>query len=158
MRTWLRQHHQTVLHEAQNGQAGVRIIPCWLPTKSPWLKRIEPKWVHGKRAMVKPARLLTAQELKQRVGDYFGGEPLESLTPKISYTRPSMQMGWCGPIISSIRTSKEARHDGSIISLSIGRFSTLRFFFLLLREPRATNACRDVLVTASFERRVCSRK
>jgi hypothetical protein len=142
VRTWLRQHHQTVLHEAQNGQAGVRIIPCWLPTKSPWLNRIEPKWVHGKRAMVKPARLLTAQELKQRVGDYFGGEPLESLTPKISYTRPSMQMGWCGPIIS----------------LSIGRFSTLRFFFLLLREPRATNACRDVLVTAPFKRRVCSRK
>src|SRR5713226_3839998 len=33
-----------------------------------------------------------------------------------------MQMGWCGPITSSIRTSKEARHDGSIISLSNGRF------------------------------------
>ncbi len=84
VRTWLRQHNQTVLHEAQKGKAGVRIMPCWLPTKSPWLNRIEPKWVRGKRAIVEPARLLTAQELKQRVCDYFGGEPLESLTQKIS--------------------------------------------------------------------------
>jgi transposase len=84
VRTWLRQHNQTVLHEAQKGKAGVRIMPCWLPTKSPRLNRIESKWVHGKRAIVEPARLLTAQELKQRVCDYFGGEPLESLTQKIS--------------------------------------------------------------------------
>jgi transposase len=77
--TWLREHNQTVLHETKNGKQGVRIIPCWLPTKSPWLNRIEPKWVHGKRAIVEPARLLTAQELKQRVCDYFECEPLESL-------------------------------------------------------------------------------
>jgi transposase len=62
VRTWLREHNQTVLHQAQNGTQGVRIIPCWLPTKSPWLNRIEPKWVHGKRAIVEPARLLTASE------------------------------------------------------------------------------------------------
>lgn len=35
VRTWLREHNQTVLREAQAGQRGVRIIPCWLPTKSP---------------------------------------------------------------------------------------------------------------------------
>jgi len=60
VRTWLREHNQAVLHEAKHGKQGVRIIPCWLPTKSPWLNRIEPKWVHGKRAIVEPARLLTA--------------------------------------------------------------------------------------------------
>jgi transposase len=82
VRTWLREHNQTVQQEARTGKQGVRIIPCWLPTKSPWLNRIEPKWVHGKRAIVEPARLLTAQELRQRVCDYFGCEPAERLPQK----------------------------------------------------------------------------
>jgi transposase len=84
VKTWLREHNQTVLREAQTGKAGVRIIPCWLPIKSPWLNKIEPKWVHGKRAIIEPVRLLTAQELKHRVCDYFGSELLEPLTQKVS--------------------------------------------------------------------------
>jgi DDE superfamily endonuclease len=84
VRTWLRQHNQTVLQEARTSKRGVRIIPCWLPTKSPWLNRIEPKWVHGKRAIVEPARLLTAQEVRQRVCDYFGCQQAEFLTQKVS--------------------------------------------------------------------------
>jgi hypothetical protein len=82
--SWLRQHNQTVLQEAQIGKRGVRIIPCWLPTKSPWLNRIEPKWVHGKRAIVEPARLLTASEVRQRICDYFGCDQVELLTQKVS--------------------------------------------------------------------------
>ena len=82
VRTWLREHNHAVLQDAQTGKAGVRIIPCWLPIKSPWLNSIEPKWVHGKRAIVEPARLLTAQELKQRVCDYFGCEQVELLAQK----------------------------------------------------------------------------
>jgi hypothetical protein len=78
-KTWLREHNQAVLQGASTGKISVRIIPCWLPTKSPWLNRIEPKWVHGKRAIVEPARLLTAQELRQRVCDYFGCEQAELL-------------------------------------------------------------------------------
>ncbi|GHO50795.1 transposase [Ktedonospora formicarum] len=85
VRVWLREHNQTVLHETQTGKAGVRIIPCWLPTKSPWLNQIEPKWVHGKRAIVEPTRLLlTAKALRQRVCDYFGCEQAELLTQKSS--------------------------------------------------------------------------
>jgi transposase len=84
VRTWLREHNHAVLQDAQTGKAGVRIIPCWLPIKSPWLNSIEPKWVHGKRAIVEPARLLTASELRQRVCDYFGCEQRELLTQKIS--------------------------------------------------------------------------
>ena len=84
VKTWLYEHNQTVLQEAQTGKAGVRIIPCWLPTKSPWLNRIEPKWVHGKRAIIEPARLLTAQELRQRVCDYFGCEQVELLPQKVA--------------------------------------------------------------------------
>lgn len=62
VRTWLRDHNQQVHREG-----GGRIVPCFLPTKSPWLNPIEPTWVHGKRRIAEPARLLTAQELESRV-------------------------------------------------------------------------------------------
>ncbi|SRR6266700_4301223 len=83
VKTWLREHNQMVLQEASTGKQGVRIIPCWLPTKSPWLNKIEPKWVHGKRAIVEPARLLTASEVRQRVCDYFGCEQAELLVQQV---------------------------------------------------------------------------
>ena len=53
-------------------RAGCRIRVCGLPVKAPWLNAIEPKWVHGKRAIVEPDRKLTADELRQRACDYFG--------------------------------------------------------------------------------------
>jgi len=62
VRTWLREHNQRAHREG-----GVRIVPCFLPHKSPWLNPIEPKWVHGKRRIVEPARLLTVHELEERV-------------------------------------------------------------------------------------------
>jgi hypothetical protein len=40
--------------------------------------------MHGKRAIVEPARLLTALELRQRVCDYFDYEQTELLTQQIS--------------------------------------------------------------------------
>ena len=82
IKTWLREHNQAVWQEAATGKAGVRVIPCRLPMKSPWLNNIEPKWVHGKSAIVEPARLLTAKELRQRVCDYFGCEQADLLTQK----------------------------------------------------------------------------
>ena len=39
VRTWIREHNQQV---KQDGK-GVRILPCFLPTKSPWLNPIELK-------------------------------------------------------------------------------------------------------------------
>jgi hypothetical protein len=66
--TWLREHNQRV----KAGQPGVRIVVCLLPSKSPWLNAIEPKWVHGKRAVIEPDRLLSAQELADRVSAYYG--------------------------------------------------------------------------------------
>ena len=68
VRTWLRQHNRQV---KQTGQ-GVRILACRLPSKSPWLNPMEPKWVHGKRAIVEPDRLLSAQEVIERVYAYYG--------------------------------------------------------------------------------------
>lgn len=45
VRTWIQEHNRLVKREG-----GVRLLTCRLPSKSPWLNAIEPKWVHGKRA------------------------------------------------------------------------------------------------------------
>ena len=74
VRRWLRTHNQRVHREG-----GVRIIPCFLPTKSPWLNPIEPKWVAGKRRIIEPARLLTAAELEHRVYAAFACPPDDHL-------------------------------------------------------------------------------
>jgi transposase len=68
VRAGIRAHNQQV---KQCGH-GVRILACYLPVKSPWLNPIEPQWVHGKRAMLEPARLLSAQEVADRVCAHFG--------------------------------------------------------------------------------------
>ena len=67
-RTWIREHNQQV---KQSGK-GVRILPCLLPKQSPWLNPIEPKWLAGKKRVAEPARLLSAQELDDRVCAAFG--------------------------------------------------------------------------------------
>jgi hypothetical protein len=79
VQTWIRQHNRRA---KQTG--GVRMLPCRLPVKSPWLNPIEPRWVHGKRAIVEPARLLTAAEVIARVCDYFETDHLEPLTQKVA--------------------------------------------------------------------------
>ena len=68
VRRWIRTHNRAVKQQGQ----GVRILSCYLPVKSPWLNPIEPKWVHGKRAIIEPARLLSAQEVADRVCAHFG--------------------------------------------------------------------------------------
>lgn len=82
VRDWLRTHNRQVGREGK----GVRIIPCYLPTKSPWLNSIESHWAHGKRKVVEPARLLTANELAERVCSHFGcqHEPHLHLTEQLS--------------------------------------------------------------------------
>lgn len=76
VRNWLRAHNREVKRTGQ----GVRLLACFLPSKSPWLNPIEPKWVHGKRAVSEPARLLTADELEQRVCSYYGCDHEPHLT------------------------------------------------------------------------------
>lgn len=66
VRKWIHAHNRKV---KQAG--GCRLIICRLPSKSPWLNPIEPKWVHGKRAVVEPTRILSTAELIQRVSDYY---------------------------------------------------------------------------------------
>jgi DDE superfamily endonuclease len=75
VRDWITEHNRQVTQEGR----GVRLLTCQLPVKSPWLNPIEPKWVHGKRAIVEPARLVSAHELEERVCAYFDCHPQEHL-------------------------------------------------------------------------------
>ena len=76
VRRWIGEHNRRVKREG-----GCKIRVCYLPVKAPWLNPIEPKWVHGKRAVVEPDRKLTADELRQRVCEYFNC-PHETPLPK----------------------------------------------------------------------------
>ncbi len=78
VRTWLKAHNRQAKREG-----GVRILVCPLPSKSPWLNRIEPKWVHGKRAVAEPDRKLLGSELKQRLCAYYQCELLAPLTQQV---------------------------------------------------------------------------
>ena len=70
VKEWIAAHNRQVKNSGS--EAGVRIVPCLLPKKSPWLNPIEPKWIHGKRKVAEPDRLLTAYELADRVCKVFG--------------------------------------------------------------------------------------
>jgi hypothetical protein len=58
-------------HVKQSG-TGVRLVVCCLPSTSPWLNAIEPKWVHGKRRVGEADQVLPAEELADRVGEVYG--------------------------------------------------------------------------------------
>ena len=66
VRAWIKGHNHRVKQEG-----GVRIVSCYLPVKSPWLNPIEPKWAHGKKAIVEPERLLSGSEVRDRVCAYY---------------------------------------------------------------------------------------
>ena len=78
VRRWLGKHNREV--KESGSEAGVRIVSCLLPKKSPWLNAIEPKWVHGKRRVVEPEGLLGAYELADRVCRVFGCPHYEHLS------------------------------------------------------------------------------
>jgi hypothetical protein len=77
-RAWIKEHNRRA-----KAEGGVRIVACWLPVKAPWLNAIEPKWVHGERAIVEPDRKLTAAEVAERVCGYYGCEQLDPLTQQV---------------------------------------------------------------------------
>jgi hypothetical protein len=75
VRGWVAAHNRAV----KAAGAGVRIVVCALPSKSPWLNPIEAKWVHGKRRVVEPTRLLSMEELAARVADALGADHVDHL-------------------------------------------------------------------------------
>jgi transposase len=66
VRAWIKTHNCQAKRDG-----GVRIVACRLPVKAPWLNPIEPKWAHGKKAIVEPERLLTSREVQARVCEYY---------------------------------------------------------------------------------------
>jgi transposase len=77
VRDWIASHNRQV---KASGHHGVRIVACLLPTKSPWLNAIEPQWIHSKRKVTEPERLLGAYELADRVCGVFGCPHYEHLS------------------------------------------------------------------------------
>jgi hypothetical protein len=63
VRQAVRVHNQ---HVQRRGQ-GVVLAPYALPSQSPWLNPIEPKWLHAKRRIVEPERVLSLAEIEARV-------------------------------------------------------------------------------------------
>jgi hypothetical protein len=79
VRAWIKAHNRHV-----KPAGGGRVVGCPLPVKSPWRKRIEPTWVHGKRAMAEPDRQVSVAELKHRICTYDDCELLEPIAQKVA--------------------------------------------------------------------------
>jgi hypothetical protein len=76
VRRWLGKHNRRVKESGE----GVRVVSCLLPKQSPWLNAIEPKWIHSKRKVTEPERLLGAYELADRVCGVFDCPHYEHLS------------------------------------------------------------------------------
>ena len=76
VRGWIEDHNRRVNEDGR----GVRIVACPLPIRSPWLNAIEPQWIHSKRKVTEPERLLGAYELADRVCGVFGCPHYEHLS------------------------------------------------------------------------------
>ena len=74
VRNWIREHNRRV-----KSKGGCRLVVCPLPSKSPWLNNIEPKWVHGKKAVLEPDRKLSADELKSRLCLFYSCDLLDPI-------------------------------------------------------------------------------
>jgi transposase len=79
VRQWIKRHNR-----AAKAQGGVRILPCYLPSKSPWLNAIEPKWAHGKKAIAEPGRKLGAREIQHRAAAYYHSKLYRPLKQKVA--------------------------------------------------------------------------
>ena len=66
VRAWIRDHNRRAKRDG-----GCRLLVCRPPSKSPWLNPIEPRWAHGKRAVVEPERKLAGRELQQRLCTHY---------------------------------------------------------------------------------------
>lgn len=71
IRQWIRAYN----HAAKDAHEPRLIVHC-LPTKSPWLNPIEPRWLHAKRRVCEPNGELSAPVLRQRLCRHFDTLPL----------------------------------------------------------------------------------
>ena len=67
VRRWIQAHNRQAKHKGD-----VRLIVWLLPKKSPWLNPIEPRWIHGKRAVLEPGMTdLTPIVLRKRLCAFY---------------------------------------------------------------------------------------
>lgn len=78
VKQWVKDHNR-----AAKKEGGVRIVVSPLPSRSPWLNPIEPRWVHGKRVVVEPNGVLSPAELTRRVCKYFDAQQLEPISQQL---------------------------------------------------------------------------
>lgn len=72
VKAWIKTHNQRIKAQGQGQRdPGCRILVCALPSQSPWLNNIEPRWTHGKKNIVEPQRLLSSLEIQQRLCSYY---------------------------------------------------------------------------------------
>jgi len=79
VRAWIRDHNRQAKRDG-----GCHLLVCRLPSRSPWLNPIEPRWAHGKRAVVDPERKLTGEDLKQRLCDHYRCPSLPPLAQQLA--------------------------------------------------------------------------
>ena len=72
-------------NRAAKARGGRRLLVCAPPSKTPWLNATAAKWVHGKRAVLEPARVLDAEELRARVCAYYATENLPRLSQPLPW-------------------------------------------------------------------------
>ena len=75
VRGWIREWNRAVKKSGE----GTRLLVHRLPSKSPWLNCIEPKWVHAKRAVSEPLQILSGEDLAERVCRHYQCENQEWL-------------------------------------------------------------------------------
>ncbi|HEX6015446.1 MAG TPA: hypothetical protein VFY87_27325 [Geminicoccaceae bacterium] len=96
VRGWIRARNRRA-----RAEGGCRPLVCRLPSTSPWLNPIEPKWVHGQRAVVEPARKLAAAELKQRLCDHYRCPLLRPLAQELACSCTSGSLGMQSAILGT---------------------------------------------------------
>ena len=85
VRAWIKDHNRRIKAAGSGCRLLVcRLLVCRLPSRSPWLNPIEPKWVHGKRAVAEPARKLSGDELKRRLCDHYRCPTMEPLAQQVA--------------------------------------------------------------------------
>lgn len=73
IRRWIRDYNRAAKEVDEP-----RLLVHGLPSKSPWLNPIEPRWVHAKRAVCEPDGDLRPVELRRRIVQYFEVEPFDT--------------------------------------------------------------------------------
>ena len=59
-------------NQQARGKEDVKVAAWLLPKKSPWLNPIEPRWIHGKRAVLEPGeKNLLPDALQNRLCAYY---------------------------------------------------------------------------------------